>query len=125
MLATPQIAACPRCGSILLGTDARSCPGCGNVQRNRTADSKSGIVIFLRVLLGLLLLIILSAIGDVVYLNKTFVRSDVYQQTLRGVLSSTEVQQALGTGIRPNRTALGLLFQLGDSKFAEWSLGLA
>jgi hypothetical protein len=125
MLATPQIAACSRCGSVLLGTDARPCPGCGNVQRNRTADSKSGIVIVLRVLLGLLLLIIVAAIGDVVYLNKTFARSAFYQRALRGVLSSTEVQQALGTGIRPDRTALGLLFQLGDSKFAEWSLEVA
>src|ERR1700675_4973162 len=123
MPTTPQIAACPRCGSVLLGTNA-PCPGCGNVQRNRTADSKAGTVIFLRMLLGLLLLIIVPAIGDVVYLNTTFVRSDAYQQSLRGVLSSTEVLHALGTGIRPSRTALGLLFPLGDSEFAEWSLAL-
>jgi YD repeat-containing protein len=123
MPTTQQIAACPRCGSVLLGTSA-PCPGCGNVQRNRTTDSKSGTVIFLRMLLGLLLLIIVPAIGDVVYLNTTFVRSDAYQQSLRGVLSSTEVLHALGTGIRPSRTALGLLFPLGDSEFAEWSLAL-
>jgi YD repeat-containing protein len=107
----------------LLGTNA-PCPDCGNVQRNRTADFKSGVVIFLRVLLSLLLLTIVGAIADVVYLNTTFVRSDVYQQALRGVLSSTEVQQALGTDIQPSRTALGLLFPLGDSEFAEWSLAL-
>src|SRR5258708_7343102 len=125
MPTTPQIAACPRCGSVLLDTTAHctGC-GCGNVQRNRTAASKSGTVIFLRILLGLLLLIIVPAIADVIYLNTTFVRSDAYQQSLRGVLSSTEVQQALGTGIRPSRTAVGLLFPLGDSEFAEWSLAL-
>src|SRR5450432_2221084 len=64
------------------------------------------------------------AIGDVVYLNTTFVRSDAYQQSLREVLSSTEVLQALGTGIRPTGTAQGLLFPLGDSEVAEWSLAL-
>jgi YD repeat-containing protein len=123
MPTTLQIAACPRCGSVSPSTNA-PCPGCGNVQKRGTANSKSGTFVFFLTLLGLLLLVMVPAIGEVVYLNTTFVRSDAYQHSLRGALSSPEAMQALGTGIRPSGTALGLLFPLGDSEFAEWSLTL-
>jgi hypothetical protein len=74
-------------------------------------------------LVGLLLPAIIVVAG-IVLLNIRLVRSDAYKESLARALSSSEVQNVLGSGIRPNYPVLGFELPFRYAHFAEWSVAL-
>ena len=63
-------------------------------------------------------------VAGLVFLNIRLVRSDAYKDSLARALSSSEVQNVLGSGGRPNYPVLGLELPFRYAHFAEWSVAL-
>jgi YD repeat-containing protein len=69
-----------------------------------------------------LLLSAIVVVACVLWLNIRLVRCYAYQDSLEMALASPEVQNALGSGVRPNYPVLGFELPFSYAHFAEWSL---
>lgn len=63
-------------------------------------------------------------VAGIMLLNIRLVRSDAYKDSLARALSSSEVQNVLGSGVRPNYPVLGFELLFRYAHFAEWSVAL-
>ena len=74
-----------------------------------------------------MVLLVVGCVAGVafVYMNVMLLSSAAYKDSVQRAMSSPEVRNALGTGIRVKYPVLGLAFPFGDSEFAEWSVILS
>ncbi len=74
--------------------------------------------------LALLAFLGFCAIATVVYLNITLLQSSAYAISLQTAMASSDVQSALGSGIRAKQPVLGFVLPFIGRQFAQWSVVL-
>ena len=121
MQTSVDLGVCPTCHAPYSYGES-TCRVCGRGRAVRITRSSMHI---LRPIWIVMLLAALVVIGTCIYSNVVLVRSEAYKDSLTRAFSSPEIQNALGSGIHAKSPALGYLISLGNSRFAEWSVGLA